>query len=239
MVLLKRTAEGSAQYELHGTGAWKEVRLPGRESRGSATPPAAATQLRVPYTEMLQKARQPSAAPSPEVTQKLGSEGSWKQSPAVKENLRNMVLQCSFDTADRNKDGYLSKAEFGLFLRRALPDAVAKTINQAWASADANSDNAVSFQEFTKWIKCEEQKAIVDALNDSVGTHGNAMAALFRVWDADESGKISQDELRAVVKAISPKLSDDELDIIFQVMDSDGDGNVDYSEFIRFIGLSG
>eukprot|EP00930_Biecheleria_cincta_P063491 TRINITY_DN4902_c0_g1_i1.p1 TRINITY_DN4902_c0_g1~~TRINITY_DN4902_c0_g1_i1.p1 ORF type:complete len:238 (-),score=47.71 TRINITY_DN4902_c0_g1_i1:42-755(-) len=237
MVLLKRTAEGTAQYQLYGTGAWKEVHLPGR--RCPTTPPATATQPKVQYTEMLWKARQSSAVPSPEFTQKPGSKGNRRQSSDVKESLRNMVLKCSFDAADKNKDGTLSKAEFGLFLRRVLPDVVSETINQAWATADANADNAVTFQEFTKWIKCEEQQAIVDVLNDSVGTHGNAMAALFRIWDADESGKISQNELRAVVRNISPEIGDDELDMIFQVMDSDHDGNVDYSEFIRFIGLSG
>lgn len=233
MVYLRRTAKGNEQYDLNGTGAWKEVHLPGRARHNSVAPAAEATQLQVSYTEMLEEARRTSGAMESDPPSQRDCEAS-----NVKENLRNMVLRFSFDSADKNGDGTLSKSEFGLFLRRALPDVANKIINQAFAAADTNTDSAVTFPEFMKWMRNEEQQSIVDALNESVGSHGNAMAALFRVWDTDESGKISQNELREVVKHVCPKMGDDELDIVFQAMDSDHDGTIDYNEFIGFVGLS-
>lgn len=273
MVLLRRTSAGNAQYELNGTGAWKEVHLPGARRKSVQT--VTATQSQVSYTDMLQQARTAGDLPAlkpvvagqsktdgdlPALELESDGEGkalelesddddetgqaynkpcgSEKRSSNVQENLRNMVLQYSFDAADKDKNGTLSKAEFGLFLRRAMPDMATKIINQAWFTADTNGDNSVSFQEFTKWLKREEQKALVGALNESVGTHGNAMAALFRVWDTDESGKISKNELRGVITTICPKMADNDLEMMFQAMDSDNDGKVDFREFIKFIGLS-
>jgi len=52
----------------------------------------------------------------------------------------------------------------------------------------------------------------------------------FRVFDKDGNGSISAAELRHV----GEKLTDEEVDEIIRVADIDGDGQVNYGEFIKY-----
>ena len=58
---------------------------------------------------------------------------------------------------------------------------------------------------------------------------------VFMVFDKDQSGTISADELRNVMKVIGEKLTDQEIEDAIKLADTTGDGEVSYDEFIQFI----
>eukprot|EP00933_Yihiella_yeosuensis_P078636 TRINITY_DN9030_c2_g1_i1.p1 TRINITY_DN9030_c2_g1~~TRINITY_DN9030_c2_g1_i1.p1 ORF type:complete len:540 (+),score=90.09 TRINITY_DN9030_c2_g1_i1:208-1620(+) len=58
---------------------------------------------------------------------------------------------------------------------------------------------------------------------------------VFQKFDADGNGQISRTELKAVLQKLSPELSDDEVNLLFNVADKDNNGYLDYSEFISWI----
>ena len=58
---------------------------------------------------------------------------------------------------------------------------------------------------------------------------------VFTVFDQDGSGTNSAEELRAAMKVIGEKLTEEEIEQAIKLADASGDGEVDYDEFIQFV----
>ena len=65
------------------------------------------------------------------------------------------------------------------------------------------------------------------------------LKAIFRTMDDDGSGKLDYDELRLALSNLGLNLSDKEMELLVQKLDIDGDGSVNYMEFIRFVKIDG
>lgn len=57
----------------------------------------------------------------------------------------------------------------------------------------------------------------------------------FKVFDKDENGFISAAELRHVMCNLGEKLTDEEVNEMIREADTDGDGLVNYEEFVRMM----
>ena len=57
----------------------------------------------------------------------------------------------------------------------------------------------------------------------------------FRVFDKDGNGYISAAELRHVMTNLGEKLTDEEVDEMIREADIDGDGQVNYEEFVTMM----
>lgn len=55
----------------------------------------------------------------------------------------------------------------------------------------------------------------------------------FKVFDKEESGFINVSELRLIMTNLGDKLTDDEVDQMIRKSDLDGDGQINYEEFVR------
>ncbi|KAJ3676571.1 hypothetical protein LUZ60_003983 [Juncus effusus] len=55
----------------------------------------------------------------------------------------------------------------------------------------------------------------------------------FRVFDKDQNGFISAAELRHVMINLREKLTDEEVDEMIREADVDGDGQINYEEFVK------
>lgn len=57
----------------------------------------------------------------------------------------------------------------------------------------------------------------------------------FEIFDQDKNGYISVNELREILNNLGQNPNDKELDEIINEADSDGDGNIDFKEFLCFM----
>lgn len=57
----------------------------------------------------------------------------------------------------------------------------------------------------------------------------------FKVFDKNNDGYINQDELRSVMSQLGEKLTAGELDEMIKEADTDGDGKINYVEFVKMM----
>ena len=55
------------------------------------------------------------------------------------------------------------------------------------------------------------------------------------MFDKDGNGKISQQELKLVMKNLGENLTDEEINEMIREADDNGDGEVDYEEFVKMM----
>jgi len=84
-------------------------------------------------------------------------------------------------------------------------------------------------------LRAQLKKAQEDFVQKNVGFISQA----FRIFDEDDSGGLSHAEARRVMQGLGQLPSDDTADAVFEELvrqvDEDGDGNVDYNEFVNLI----
>jgi calmodulin len=90
---------------------------------------------------------------------------------------------------------------------------------------DANGDGTIDFPEFLNLMAKKMQDT--DTEDD--------LKEAFKVFDKDNDGYISAAELRHVLTNIGEKLSDEEVDEMIREADIDGDGQINYEEFVKMM----
>ena len=61
------------------------------------------------------------------------------------------------------------------------------------------------------------------------------MLEAFRVFDTDGNGSITADELRQIFNNLGEKLTDEEISDMIYEADTDGDGEINYQEFVNMM----
>merc|ERR1712125_51744 len=90
---------------------------------------------------------------------------------------------------------------------------------------DADGNGTIDFPEFLtmrarKMGDTDSEEEIVEA---------------FKVFDKDGNGFISAAELRHVMTNLGEKLTDEEADEMIREADVDGDGQINYEEFVKMM----
>jgi calmodulin len=124
----------------------------------------------------------------------------------------------AFNDIDENGDGTISADDIKKALTQMGEEITDEEAQQMIAEADLDKNGTVDFPEFVKLMHTREQHEILEAFN---------------AIDNDGSGRLSRKELKDVMKSFGGKLSDEELEEMFKTADADGDGQVDYQEFLK------
>ncbi|XP_028123940.1 calmodulin-like protein 8 isoform X2 [Camellia sinensis] len=93
------------------------------------------------------------------------------------------------------------------------------------SEVDVNGNGTIEFGEFlhllaTKMKESEAEEELKEA---------------FKVFDKDQDGYISPNELRNVMFNLGERLTDEEVEQMIRDADLDGNGLIDYKEFVRMM----
>ena len=91
------------------------------------------------------------------------------------------------------------------------------------ADADVDASAGIGFDAFLKLTKTKIAQKDATA----------EMKQAFRLFDDDETGKISFKNLKRVATELGERLTDEELSEMIDEADRDGDGEVNLDEFLR------
>jgi len=132
-----------------------------------------------------------------------------------------------FTKLDANGDGYLSFREIKQGLEGQLNEARLPNLSEILSSMDTNNDGKIEYTEF-----------IAAAMDHRLQRNESVCWRAFKAFDKDNDGKITRSELQEVLK-------DDELkqevpssrsaNFYFDAMDSDGNGEVSFEEFMNML----
>lgn len=131
----------------------------------------------------------------------------------------------AFSLFDRDGDGSISSRELGTVMRSLGQNPTEAELQSMVAELDTNGSGTVDFPEFLALMARRTR--------DTDGEE--EIREAFRVFDKDGNGYISAAELRHVMTNLGEKLSDEEVDEMIKEADGNGDGQVNYEEFVRMM----
>jgi len=131
----------------------------------------------------------------------------------------------AFSLFDKDGDGTITTRELGTVMRSLGQNPTEAELQDMINEVDADGNNQIDFAEFLtmmarKMKDTDSEEEIREA---------------FKVFDRDNNGFISAAELRHVMTSIGEKLTDDEVDEMIREADQDGDGRIDYNEFVQLM----
>jgi len=153
----------------------------------------------------------------------LGSSESQKSTQLSEEDVES--YKQAFELFDEDGDGTISIKELSKVMTSLGQNPTDAEIEDMINEVDSDRNGSIDFDEFCKMM----------AMPTKAHNFESEMQAAFAVFDHDGSGTISLEELRRVMKSFGEELTDDDLDQMIKEVDKDGDGSIDYKEFVNFM----
>ena len=215
------------------TGA-PTLRATGGEAQGHSDFPNEAKEPEydiLPLPSFMSSSTKVAPAPSPG---RIGSgntlmNGKQLISGSPRRHTRKITaaLTSLFAVFDKDGDGTISKSELATVLRSIgyTPESDDE-LDQMIAQVDKSGSGTVNFQEFTEMMadKMAEKKPKKDEMRDK-----------FRLFDEDDDGFITREEMRQIIVDIGEKLPEEEIEAMITDADQNGDGKIDYDEFLQIM----
>lgn len=128
-------------------------------------------------------------------------------------------LREEFFRLDKDGNGTISLTEFkdSLVLRHGLSEV---GIEQLFSSVDVDQNQCINYNEF-----------IAAAMGRRISIDEEHIMQAFDMLDVNKTGKLDQNSLRS---ALGSTLSDADIETMMNEVDTDGDGEIDYTEFLMY-----
>ncbi|XP_062567333.1 calmodulin-A-like isoform X1 [Saccostrea cucullata] len=151
---------------------------------------------------------------------------SGKGKKKVDRNLE-AEIKSLFKTFDKNNDKYISSEELGKAMRFLGLNVTKADVKEAMKVLDKNGNGRVEFAEFSAFMKKELEK------NQAGSDQESSIRAAFKIFDRDGNGVIDAKELKFAMQNLGEKLTEKELQDMMREADVDGDGKINYEEFVK------
>lgn len=132
-------------------------------------------------------------------------------------------LKEAFHLFDTNHSGTIDAREFKAAMRALGHDIKKADVVQCFAEVDKDVSAALNFEEFVKIIG--------PRLKDR--NSKEEIYRIFKLFDEDNTGRISFKNLKKISNEIGESLADDELHEMIAEADRTGDGLITFEDFYR------
>ncbi|CAF2188504.1 unnamed protein product [Brassica napus] len=119
----------------------------------------------------------------------------------------------------------ITTKELGTVMRSLGQNPTEAELQDMINEVDADGNGTIDFPEFLNLMA----KKMKDTDSEE------ELKEAFRVFDKDQNGFISAAELRHVMTNLGEKLTDEEVEEMVREADVDGDGQINYEEFVKIM----
>ncbi|XP_022849765.1 calmodulin-like protein 8 isoform X1 [Olea europaea var. sylvestris] len=148
----------------------------------------------------------------------------------------------AFSLFDKDGDGCITIEELATVIRSFDLNPTEKELEEIINEVDSDGNGTIEFAEFlnlmANQIKIKYVHICIKSKRAFFYQEDDAEEELkeaFKVFDKDQNGYISANELRHVMINLGEKLTDEEVDQMIREADQDGDGQVNYDEFVQMM----
>lgn len=138
---------------------------------------------------------------------------------------RRKEYKDAFEMFDKDKDGTITAKELLNVMRSLNQEPTEQELNEMINEVDVDGNGRIDFEEFV---------SLMNRRSKETDTEEEVINA-FRVFDKDANGLISSTELRHIMTTLGDRLTDEEVDEMIREADIDGDGYINYEEFVRMM----
>ena len=131
----------------------------------------------------------------------------------------------AFEIFDKDKDGYITTKELGDSMKNLGQTPSEAELQDMINEVDIDGNGTIDFKEFLGLMARKMRD------NDSE----EELIEAFKVFDRDGNGLISNVELQHVMTSLGENITMDEVDEMIKEADLDGDGYINYEEFVKMI----
>merc|ERR1711872_54252 len=139
--------------------------------------------------------------------------------------LQDAEFREAFDEFDTDKSGAISHKELLGVMRAMGQNPTEDELLNMILEVDLDGNGTIEFPEFLELMK---QKACEDDDADTI-------REAFKIFDRDKDGYISTKELKKVTTMLGQSLTKEEVDDFMKEADVDGNGKLDYDEFVKML----
>jgi len=154
---------------------------------------------------------------------RVGAAGKGKQKELTEEQKQE--IKEAFDLFDTDGSGSIDAKELKVAMRALGFEPKKEEIQKMISDVDDDGSGTIEFDEFLKMMT---HKILNRDPKDEI-------LKAFRLFDDDETGKISFKNLKRVAKELGERMTDEELQEMIDEADRDGDGEVNEEEFLRIM----
>ena len=148
--------------------------------------------------------------------------GRGKQKELTEEQKQE--IKEAFDLFDTDGSGTIDAKELKVAMRALGLDAKKDEIRRMINDIDKDGSGTIDFNEFLGMMTAKMSER--DPMEEIIKA--------FRLFDDDETGKISFRNLKRVAKELGENMTDEELAEMIEA-DRDGDGEINEEEFLRIM----
>ncbi|XP_050450202.1 calmodulin-like isoform X2 [Cataglyphis hispanica] len=159
---------------------------------------------------------------------------SSNKTPISKSQMKE--FREAFRLFDKDGDGTITKEELGRVMRSLGQFARAEELSTMLQEIDIDGDGNVSFEEFVEIVSNIGANTAAPSDQDQ---EEQELRDAFRVFDKHNRGYITASDLRAVLQCLGEDLSEEEIEDMIKEVDVDGDGRIDFYEFVHALGEPG
>ncbi|KAH0795740.1 centrin [Histomonas meleagridis] len=131
----------------------------------------------------------------------------------------------AFDLFDTDGSGSIDAKELKVAMKALGFDPTKEEIRRMINDVDTEKTGSISFAQFLQMMTKKMQERNPE----------DEIRKAFRLFDDDNTGKITFKNLKRVSIELGENLTDEELREMIQEADRDGDGEVSYEEFVHIM----
>ncbi|KMZ76016.1 putative Calmodulin [Zostera marina] len=126
---------------------------------------------------------------------------------------------------DKDGDGCITMDELATVIRSLGQNPTKEELLDMMNEVDVDGNGTIEFNEFLHLMARKMKETDAD----------EELREAFKVFDKDQNGYISASELSNVMINLGEKLTDEEVQQMIREADTDGDGQVNYEEFVKMM----